>query len=44
MKEALDGYVVGTSTKAIPISTWVPRIADPLILHKAVHPKVAIHM
>jgi hypothetical protein len=44
MKEALECYLLGRSTKAIPISTWVPKLADPFILHKAVHPKLAITM
>ncbi len=45
-KEALypwTSFSIDTSTtKAVPIQTWVPRILDPIILHSTLHPKVGI--
>ena len=31
-------------TKAVPIYSMFPRILDPLLIHKSLHPKVALNM
>ena len=45
-EEALHPFFYGEKplTKAIPIYKWIPRIFDPFILHKSLHPRVAISM
>jgi hypothetical protein len=42
--EALNSQLGTTNTKAILVSKWVPRIFDPLILHKKMHPHIGITM
>ncbi len=42
--DALNSHFPNTNTKAILISKWVPRMLDPLILHKKLHPQIGISM
>jgi hypothetical protein len=39
-EEALNLYLKDTNTKAVMVSKWVPKIFDPLYLHKAIHPHI----
>lgn len=42
--DALNLRLQNTNTKAVMVSKWIPKIFDPLYLHRAIHPRIKINM